>query len=526
MNISSCLSLFLSLSITSIACASHSSLPEMEERQKKVTTLETLHSIIRRERAREARLQSNVALSAFSAPSLIEIKKEPLNENEEKSLKRTRDGKNPSNTDNLEIHLPIKGERPFKGQKTKQGSIAIIAIKGEQGDDVSEWEWLPNELLLHVASFLSMKDLHAFKTVSTRAHRIYQSLITNTNFLTSDRPYAQDFRSIFSKVAFEPQPQAIRFLVEAKSSDGDIEVHFRDTKHLKQIVDQTPEMQPKENLYFVHDEVVKNGEELVSTSGNIEKSYFVHVVADKPLQLTGDLYLSCGIVFPLNTQWAGCNVKFKSANQGSLQAHKMAHELAENLDRFDNQLLPLRTQEAHSLMENQKAFRKSSPHLFPSLPELCPESLIVYDKNLEVKQKDYITAKEPLIYQAPSITALEELRITLPELKEAIAYINPNHNNVGVYCSVPLAVRKGFEVNAEGDIILWGKFMLKDYSFNMIAKGKAWFLGPTIHTSGSLYLTSGSMRMRTDDLSTKVPEMPDHLWRTLLRALGYVRLGY
>jgi hypothetical protein len=522
MNIFSCLSLLLTLSITSIACASHSSFLEAKEEQKKVTTLETLHAVIRARLEQEARLRNNVVPSAFSDPSLIVIKEEPLGENEKKSLKRPRDVKKSSNTNNAEIQLPIKGERPFKGQKTKQGSIAIIHLKGEQVDDVLEWEWLPNELLLHVASFLSMKDLHAFKTVSTRAHRIYQSLITSTNFLTSDRPYAQDFRSIFNEVIFEPQPQAIRLVNKAVTKNGDIEVRFRDTEHLKQIVDETPEIMPKfGNLYFVRDEMVEDGKELVASSGSLEKSYFIHIVSNKPVKLRGELHLPCGIVLPQHSKWDECYIQMKgSLSTGKLTAYQHAHELAVELDTFDEHLFKTRTKEAKVLLDMRKIHRRTRPNEFPSLQEICPDSMLVADKNVRIIQKDYIKAEKPFIYRATSITALEQLREELPDLERSIAYIDSKHDASGVYCSEPFSLQKGFEIRADGDIVFLGKFHLRGYNLHIILqKGDLWYLGAYVHSTNQIISGNGNNFYMKPSSPIKHPEMRDELWQLIIRAL-------
>lgn len=79
--------MFLSISITSSACASRSSLPEVEEMQKRVSSIDVLHAVIRKERAREAKVRADVV---HSTPSLIAIKDDCLGEKEEKSSKRKR----------------------------------------------------------------------------------------------------------------------------------------------------------------------------------------------------------------------------------------------------------------------------------------------------------------------------------------------------------------------------------------------------------------------------------------------------
>ena len=135
---------------------------------------------------------------------------------------------------------------------------------------------LPNELLSHVVSFFTMQDIAHFNLVSRRAHRVITSTITTTNFLTSKNPYAVQFLSFFNEVEIVPKPKQLRLVQFAKVTKGSIEVHFRDSKHLRHIVEETPLIRAKGRVYFVRNQTTQDGDEIVPTKGRLERNYFLN----------------------------------------------------------------------------------------------------------------------------------------------------------------------------------------------------------------------------------------------------------
>lgn len=303
-------------------------------------------------------------------------------------------------------------------------------------------------------------------------------------------------------------------------------MRFRDTKHLRQIVEETSEILCPgigDGLYFVHDEAAKDGEELVETTGSLKRSYLVNDVADSPLTLKGDLKSPFTMVLPLKSKWNECNLVVKGVQTGELKAYKMAQELATELDANDDHLFSKRIKEAYTLMRTQQTLRKGFPELFPGLLDLCPDAIVVFTENIKVVQKDYIKAKKnkPLIYGAPTIALLEELRKTLPEFGRSIAYIDPKHDDMGVYCSGPLSVQKGFLIVGSRDVGLLGSFPLKDYNFHVLFQGDFWSWGTGVVAAYISVYSEKSIHMiwsEVHDLNTKHPEMSDDLWGQIVSA--------
>ncbi len=186
-----------------------------------------------------------------------------------------------------------------------------------------------------------MKELLLFKQVSQKARDIADLEILCINYLNADNPHRQDISSLFDKVAFDPKPSAIRLKRFAKAENGSIEVRFRDSQHLRDIVEQTPHITGgfKGKVYFVRDKHVKDGEELVPLEGKLKQGLFVHIVADKPIKLTGTLNLPCDLLIPSQSNSSELNLKGRDISIGAIEAYRSAHGLATMLDTFDKDVL-------------------------------------------------------------------------------------------------------------------------------------------------------------------------------------------
>lgn len=155
-----------------------------------------------------------------------------------------------------------QGFQPSKNNLTKMNLLDLL---------------LPNELLTHVTSFLTLEERINFQMLSRRTSSVFISAITKTNLLTSANPYAKDLYSRFVNVRFEPMPKAIKLSRLAKSN-GSIEVHFCDVDHLKEIVEETPSINVygENKLYFVRDQAATCVTELVATDGDLQTGYFTY----------------------------------------------------------------------------------------------------------------------------------------------------------------------------------------------------------------------------------------------------------
>ena len=342
---------------------------------------------------------------------------------------------------------------------------------------------LPDEMVSHIASFLSLKDLYHFKQVSQRGCNAFKSVVYRTNFLTSDMPYARDVRSIFKDVIFEPMPEAIRWASFLKVSNngslenGSIEVHFRYRQHLRKIGKRTPIVETVGRIYCIQDLLAEEGKEFIPLRGELLiKDDFIHVKANTPLKVSGHIDPPFGIVIPAQSDFVSLTKKGKYFFSGlGLDFYKDIQTLATAIETFDETLYKTRTTDAYKLLENRKKMRFEKPYLFPTLQELCPKVCILDSDHMVISQTDYLSSDEPLIYRAKSLDSMQKLLKDLPELGIFnIYHINSDCSQDGIYCSGSLFLKKGFEISSQGDLAITGKFNFYEYYLKVNSQGLVW----------------------------------------------------
>lgn len=366
---------------------------------------------------------------------------------------------------------------------------------------------LSNEDLGHITKFLNMRSLLNFMMTSQRLYRVGQSELTRVNFLTSNFAYAHAILSYFSHVNFEPKPTAIRIQKRLNTKNGDIEIRFRDTEHLRSIVEIIPDIKVSDERrrYFVHDQNVQDGMEVVSLNGKIISEYFIRILADQPLRVSGHIkdHFPLPMNLPVRSDMNSLQMRGKSYSCGNLKSYEEAHHLADILDEtFNKELLEIRTKEAYQLVETRKEHRLSFPHLYPALHEICPDAIIImFRSEIKIIQRDDLRADTPLFYIAPSHAVLQELLKTLPEcFSNSICYIDPyssqsGSSQSGVYCKGPLSIMKGFEIRSEGDLALSGQMSLPEHNIALNIEGYICGLGISLNVGGSISIKGESISL-------------------------------
>lgn len=421
---------------------------------------------------------------------------------------------------NFSGHLMAAEEsrRTFDDESVKQ-SLVLQPIDNQQNGAVDHLFLLPDETLCCIASHLSMKELLLFKQVSQKARDIADLEILYTNYLDSDNPHKQDISSLFDKVIFTPQPSAIRLKRFAKAENGSIEVRFRDSQHLRDIVEQTPYIDGdfKGKVYFVRDEKVRDGRELVPLSGQLKQGFFVHVVADEPITLKGELNLPCRLFLPFKSNLNELKFNVRGSIDTKIESYCNAYDLATMLDTFDKELFKTCTSNAYNLFKHRINDPVPGPLKFSPLLKFSDNILIMSDSSLKILEKKYVAANKPLMYKAKSIAALEKIREELPEFSKSIGYVDPLYRQpAGVYCLDPLLfLVSGFEIHTDTHLIIAGKIDIPDHNlFICVGKG-LWTFGLTCVARSSIYLLKDSIGIYID-LNIKPENMPEELWQKLL----------
>lgn len=387
---------------------------------------------------------------------------------------------------------------------------------------------LPNELIAHIVTFFSMKDVLHFSLVAWRSNWSVGTAVTGTNFLNSKSPFAVECFSWFVDVQFEPKPKKVRLVRSAKVTKGSIEVHFRDSKHLKRIVKETPLIKAHDRLYFVHDDKAEDHKELVPTEGDLQAAYFINFEADTPLKASGTIQrqLSCPMHFPMESDINGLTFKGGGVNTGDLRSLSQAHVLAEVFDTFDEYLFNIRTRDAHQLLKDRQESRRKSPHMYPSLEDLCPDVLLIGSPTINILQKDYISSKQPFIYISNSIPGIDALQGELPEFSQSISYINPSCKKSGVYCNGPLILQKGFEVRSDGNLTVGGKIGAFDYNLLLASKKSIWAIGTEIISRILVFDGKESITIlpfyTQREANIKPEGMPENHWENIINFLSII----
>lgn len=402
-------------------------------------------------------------------------------------------------------------------------NLVLQSIDNQQNNSVDHLFLLPNETLCYIASFFSMKELLFFQQVSKKARDIADLEIIYTNYLNPNNPHRQDISSLFDKVVFDPQPRAIRLKRFAKVENGSIEVRFRDSQHLRDIVEQIPSIEAIENIYFVRDEHVKDGKELIPLNGQLKHGYFVHIVADKPIKITGELNLPCELLLPSQSHFNELKFNGKGINVRAIEAaYCNAHDLAAMLDTFDEHLFKTCTSNAYNLFKHRINDPLPVSLQFSPLLKFCDNILIMSDSTFKILEKKYIDANKPFMYKAKSIAALEKLRKELPEFSQSIGYIDSRYKRpAGVYCLDPLLfLVSGFEIHTDTHLTMAGKIDIPDYNLSIYAGKGIWTFGLTRVARSSILLANGPISINPFhfpiDRNIKPEGMPEEIWQTLL----------
>lgn len=317
---------------------------------------------------------------------------------------------------------------------------------------------LSEDCFISTALFLGLQDLSHLGRRSRRAYGIFKRLLAETNFLTSPHGYAVNFRSRVGNIRFEPQPQEVRLLPLAKVENGSV-VRFFDPENLRATVDRERPFlfQAGDNVYFVCDPSVAHGEERVPQGGQIQRSYFINVVADKPVKISGQVTLPLGMSLPHQSDFTGLVAKGKALSS----IHKEGHTLAALLETFDEELYR-RTGEASTLLEEYERAERQLDLTSFRLTATPPARIL---------KRALITAGHPIVCVAKSITDLNLLLAKFSLFSpRPICYVNPRSANPGVYCRGPLSLVNQVEFFSEGYLTITGNVNLPNH--DLVIKGR------------------------------------------------------
>lgn len=405
---------------------------------------------------------------------------------------------------------------------------------------------LTDDVLIHVALLLEMKDFARFQCVSKRT-----CWTTKTPRLMN----GYDLDEILRKMTISPQPQEIKMLRRPRVEKGSIKVHFRDSEHLRAISRKYPLIDSKDRVYFVKDKMARGGKEFFATDGELQWDYYMHVVANGPVKISYPNALPCPISLPHGSHLTldatykngvyckAFGVRSKSnlypftieligsaltLDKGIINKlfdytqkrcylqghyHKGAHDLANLVESFTERHYNQATKQAKEVIRKRKAERLHNYVKFPAFNELCPGTLVFSDQTSTIVEKDYLESDSPFAYVAKSIEEINLLYKYNPDFQHSIAYINADLKQSGFYSHSDFKMRSGFEIDSKGSLCIAGNLPIHDYNLKISAKNDLWlFCNVTAH---NVFLAGNPTRVLTSLPGKKPDAMPEVIWQKL-----------
>lgn len=366
----------------------------------------------------------------------------------------------------------------------------------------------------------SMENYSKADSVSSQEQVLYAKMAELHGSRT--RYGCEELRQLFKHVKFVgPQPHSIVYkkAVKVKKPEGDesvLEVHFKDSLHLRQIVAETS-LFSANRIYFVRDDSVEADHEFNAAKGIIEREIFIHVLAEKPLKLIGNANIPYQMVIPKRSEHNGLTFKGKAISAGGLDSCSKALSLADNLDTFQQEILVEKTIMARRLFEDRACDRLDNPQNYPELNQMDMSFIMSSDDVLHIQQKDFLhTTKSGkfVTYMAPNLITFKEIEKQLPPMCEnGVFLIDSSITQAGVYSIDSLCLHKAFHIGTDGNLGMAGRFALKDHDVVIRTQKNLWMLGMSLH-GRSINIYSGGSLLLDKDLK-KPSNMPDDVWKDL-----------
>lgn len=382
--------------------------------------------------------------------------------------------------------------------------------------DASLWFFQPNQ------AHLALKG-EAFSPAVNASKKLLQGNVLS--FLSPAKEIFsapnRDILDLFSDVEFSSTPHAISLKHSFIVNGGDVEVHFRDSDHLRTIIEKTP-LFSGDNTYYILDENVEDGKEFQASGGTDHWEKFVHVEGDEGIELKGSIpYLPFTLVLPKQTEIGGFSMKVEGMCRTGLSSLDNSLRLLSYLDDISDESITLQKDKALALLEERRLDREAHPEKYPSLVEVSPERYLLSDGGIKESQEDYIGSKEKPFYVAPSKDLMLTLTKDIPVFLGKLFFIDSNLSRDGIYTHKPIMVERGSTVGSDGNLVTYGNFILKGYNFQLTAASNIWMMATNTYAKSMGIKCSGALAMLGLTLPIdKMPRpknMPDELWDAFCR---------
>lgn len=262
----------------------------------------------------------------------------------------------------------------------------------------------------------------------------------------------------------------------------DLEVHFCDHHHLKEIVKQHPYFEAK-NVYFIHDVNARRGLEFAAPIGEVACLQFLQIRVETSLNIEGEInplypvqlchespfFRPTGSVIPEQIEVVQ---NFEPPSQ------RQALFLARSLDPDEPYFLTEKSKEARIKLSERQVDRILNPEKYPSFEDLTPFCSMFCEGEVTCHEQNYLVPQElnPLVYLADSKEKIIELRNSFLTSSLTILYITSARQTHGIYSFTPLDLKRGFILTTKYNLGFSGIIDLEDIILSIRMSNRTLFL--------------------------------------------------
>lgn len=312
----------------------------------------------------------------------------------------------------------------------------------------------------------------------------FSTITIATETILTPTHLQMELKQILQGITFNPPPDEIILQEKIVVLGGeDLEVHFYNQNHLREIVEKNPYFEAK-NLYFVHNETVQPGSEFIAPGGEIAKLRFLQIYASRPLHIEGKLDTFYPIHLRHNSPFFDItghiiNGEIEIVKNFDSVSQTQALFLAKALDPLDPNSLKKRNNEAKKLLNERQVDRHFHPENYPSFEEMAPFCFLSCDGKYSWQEQDYLVNEgvSPLIYLAATKKELSQLRQTFltPPLSLPILYLTRSAQKSGLYSLTPLTLKRGLILISNHNLGFSGMIDLNDIILSIKIKNHILF---------------------------------------------------
>ncbi|MFN7709459.1 MAG: hypothetical protein ACK5O7_00640 [Holosporales bacterium] len=361
------------------------------------------------------------------------------------------------------------GDHPRSYEWYRRAAERGCLISAEKIADLGLWDHvLPQRVLTAVLQYLSMEDISNSKNVCATWHKTALDVIAETDFLHSTAAFAGEWRQeVLRDFEFHPEPEALRFGHYLQFTGPIIEIHFRDTHHLRSLVGKCKVSFNDHSIRYVRNPEVKDGEEFVPYDEDIYRCPALFVDSPEPMEIKGTLGRSYRVALQkLVGMEGGTHI-----HAFTLSDLSPALSLADALDDLEKTNYNANIIYASRLLA--KAGFENREKLFEGIQAIGSSLIIFHYGKLMIDATHVLRSTKRLIYLGRDYRDIMFLKDDLPSLNYTCC-IDPCLTKPGLLIEGDLKATPCIRIRCTDDMALMGDISLPDFSAVIKSKTHMW----------------------------------------------------